>query len=469
MAVSVMKKTTHIDDVFERWPVRKAVRTLAVPAVISQLITSVCSLTDTYFVGQSGTDADLAAVSVSYTALLIFNTIANLFGVGGSSMLSRALGAHDRRQASQAAAFSMWGSILLSALYALLMALFPRRLARLFGAADLYLEETCTYLHYCVVLGAVPVVLVMVLGQLIRAEGGSRQASVGLCMAGVVKMILDPLLIFPWGLDMGVAGAALSTTLAHWLSLGYFLLYMFKKRGQTVLSFDPRLLCGLRHVAWDVLSTGFPQSIKTTMSTFSGSVMNHLAAPFGECAVAAIGVAQKFDLLPMNVATGFSIGSLPMIGYTYASRRYDRMKQALDYSLRYALCVSVGCLVLYMLFSPALTGAFVQDEQTARMSAQFLRVLALALPGMTISFIFTALFQATGRAKEALILSLYRKGAVDIPLLFILNAIFPMWGLVMVQPVVDTTAALLAWRFYKRFVRGLKQTQGGETSCPAKA
>lgn len=469
MVANAMKENAHIDDVFERWPVRKAVGTLAAPAVISQLITSICSLADTFFVGWNGTDTELAAISVSYTALLIFNVIANLFGVGGSSLLARALGEHDEKKASQAAAFSLWGALLLSGLYALLAALFPRLLARIFGASDLYLEDTCTYLHYGVVLGAVPVVLVMVLGHLIRAEGGSRQASVGLCVASVIKLALNPLLISPHGLDMGIAGAALATTLAHWLALGYFLVYVLRRRGQTAISFHPAWLRGVRAAAWDVFLTGFPQSIKTAMSALSGAAMNHLAVPFGECAVAAIGIAQKFDMLPMNVATGFSTGAMPMIGYTYASRSYDRLKKALSYAQRCALCVSGGFLVLYMLFSPALTRVFVQDEQTAQMSAQFLRVLALALPGMTVSFTFTALFQATGRAREALILSLYRKGAVDIPLMLLLDAVFPLRGLVMAQPIVDTTAALLAWRFYRRFIRELDQMQGGESKCSAKA
>lgn len=464
-----MKTSYHVDDVFERWPVKRAVTTLAWPAVVSQMVTAVYSLTDTFFIGQMGTDTQIAAVSVSYTALLILNTIANLFGIGGSSLLSRALGGKNRPLARQAAAFSLWGALALSALYALAMAVLPRQLAVLFGATDSFLSDTCTYLHYAVVLGSVPAVLVMVLSNLIRAQGGARQASVGLCLAGVGNIVLDPLFMFPWGLNMGVAGAALATALANWLGLGYYLLYLVKNRSQGVISFSLKDLSFRRDVVWDVLSTGFPQSIKTTMSTLSGSVMNHLAAPFGEYVVAAIGVAHKFDLMPMNVATGFSAGSLPMIGYNFAAKNDRRMRETLNVALRYALYVAAACLALYMAVAPSLTSAFVQDEQTARLGAQFLRILSLALPGMTASFIYTALFQATGRAKEALVLSLYRKGAVDIPLLFLFNALWPMWGLVFVQPVVDSTAVLLSLYYYRRFVREMDAEQGGQKACPAKA
>lgn len=464
-----MKAAYHMDDVFERWPVRRAVTHLAGPAVVSQMVTAAYSLTDTFFIGQTGNEAEMAAVSVSYTALLMLNTIANLFGIGGSSLLARAMGEHDRLKAEQASAFSLWGAAVFAGLYALVMAVFPRQLGTVFGAADSFLNETCTYLHYAVVLGSIPTVLVMVLSHLIRAEGGSRQASIGLCLAGVSNMVMDPLFMYPWGLNMGVAGAALATAMANWLGLGYYGLYMLRSRGSSVLSFSPSRLSFRRVIVWDILSTGFPQSIKTTMSQLSGSVMNHLAAPFGEHVVAAIGVAHKFDLIPMNVATGFSAGSLPMIGYTYAARQYDRMKQALYYTQRYALYVAAGCMALYMAFSPWLTGAFVQDQKTAQLGAQFLRVLSLALPGMTASFIFTALFQATGRAREALILSLYRKGAVDIPLLFLLNALWPMWGLVIVQPVVDSTAVLLSLYYYRRFTRQMNTLQGGDPPCPAKA
>lgn len=191
------------------------------------------------------------------------------------------------------------------------------------------------------------------------------------------------------------------------------------------------------------------------MSSISGSVLNHLAAPFGEYVVAAIGIAHKFDQIPMHIATGFSSGSLPMIGYNYAARRYERMQNVMKYTLRYAFYTAFAFVAAYMLLADVLTNAFVQDTMTAQTSALFIRMLCLGLPGMAGSFILTALFQATGRPKEALFLSLYRKGAVDIPLLFLFNAIFPLYGLLLVQIVVDTSALLISWLMYGRFRRKL--------------
>lgn len=210
-----MKAAHSMEEIFERWLVRQAVKTLSIPAVISQLSTTACSLTASLFIGQTGSDAEIAAVSVSQTAFLLLNTIANLFGIGGSCLLSWALGSHNhRRQASQAAVFSSWRATGLSLSYLLIMATFFHQLAQLFGATNAYLSDFCTYLHYSIVLGALPTVLVMIFGHLTRAKGESRPDSFGLCLAGIANKILDSIFIFPWGLNMGGADAALATAVS---------------------------------------------------------------------------------------------------------------------------------------------------------------------------------------------------------------------------------------------------------------
>lgn len=447
----VMKAPSNIIEVFEHWPVNKSVNNLAIPAIISQLVTATHSLVDTYFIGQTGNDKQIAAVSVSFTAMLVLNTIANLFGIGGSSLLSRSLGAKQYERATHVSTFSLYGAILLSLLYSFIMAIFPEPIAYTFGSTEGFILETCNYLRYTVVFGAVPAVMTMVLGHLIRAEGASKKASFGLCLSAIMKIILDPVFVYPWGLNMGVSGVALATALSNCFSLSYFITYIHRHKGSSKLSLSPKQLTTERDLVVEVLSVGFPQSIKTSMSIFSNSIINHLAISYGEHVVASIGIIRKFELLPMNIATGFSAGSLPLIGYSYASGAYNRMKQALIYTQRFVLTISLTFLFIYMVFANQLVTFFIRDDNTANISAQFLRVAALALPGMSVSFIFTGLFQATGRTKEALFLSLYRKGAVDIPLLFILEALFSVWGLMIVQPIVDTTAMILSFSIENLF------------------
>lgn len=458
---------SSVTDVFEHWPEKKTVLTLAVPSIISQLVTTAYSLTDTFFIGRIGSEYDIAAVSVSYTAMIMLNTVANLFGVGGGSLLSRSLGAKDRTKARQAVSFSLWCSVLLSGIYSLLMLLFPAPLARLFGAQESFLHQAEEYLFYAIAVGAVPTVMTMVFSHLIRAEGGAKQAGFGLCLAGVANMILDPLFIFPQGLNMGVAGAALATALSNGLAVMYFLFYMVRRRDSSVLTFHPRWFTARKAVSLDILSVGFPQALKTTMSTISGSVLNHLAAPFGEYAVAAVGIAHKFDQIPMHVSTGFSAGSLPVIGYTFAACRLGRMKRVMKYTLRYSLYTALGFAGIYLLAAQALTRLFISDPLTAQTSARFLRIICVGCPGMAVSFTLTALFQATGRPKEALFLSLYRKGAGDIPLLFLMNWLFPMTGLLMVQPIVDTSAMGIAFLFYRRLAGTLYADSAEEKACTA--
>lgn len=453
------KNQPDVQTVFETWPVARSVQYLAWPAIAGQLITVVYSAADTFFVGQIGDEVQLAAVSVSGTALLLINTIANLFGVGGSSLLSRCLGAGKPKTARKASAFSLWCSMICALGYSLLMLSFPAQLARCFGATHASLRATQNYLFFTVALGALPTTLTMVLSQLLRAEGRVREASIGLILSSTCNILLDPLMIYPRGLNMGVAGAAMATALSNCLSVAFYLTVLYRSRQTTVISFHPSDFRPQRAMAAEILSIGFPQALKTTMSTVSHALMNHLAAPAGDYAVAAIGVAQKLDLMIMQIATGFSSGVMPMIGYNYAAKRYKRMRETLIMTLKCALSVVVPAMMAYFVFSRQLVGLFVTESETAALGAKFLKIICWALPGMTVSFILTALFQATGHAKEALILSFCRKGALDIPLLFLMNAMLPLWGLVIVQPITDTTTMILAMVFYRRFCRRLAAQQ----------
>lgn len=449
------KNQPDVRTVFEAWPVARSVQYLAWPAIAGQLITVMYSAADTFFVGQIGDEVQLAAVSVSGAALILINTIANLFGVGGSSLLSRSLGAGKPKTARKASAFSLWCSMICALGYSLLMLSFPAQLARCFGATDASLRATQSYLFFTVSLGALPTTLTMVLSQLLRAEGRVREASIGLILSSTFNILLDPLMIYPQGLNMGVSGAAVATALSNCLSVSFYLAVLHRSRHSTVISFNPSDFRPQWAMAIEILSIGFPQALKTTMSTVSHALMNHLAAPAGDYAVAAIGVAQKLDMMIMQIATGFSSGVMPMIGYNYAAKCYKRMRETLIMTLKCALCVAVPAMAAYFVFSRQLVGMFVTESATAALGARFLQIICWALPGMTVSFILTALFQATGHAKEALILSLCRKGALDIPLLFLMNALLPLWGLVIVQPITDTTTMLLAMVFYRRFCRRL--------------
>lgn len=449
------KKQPDVRTVFEAWPVVRSVQYLAWPAIAGQLITVVYSAADTFFVGQVGDEVQLAAVSVSGTALLLLNTIANLFGVGGSSLLSRSLGAGEQKTARRASAFSLWCSMTCALGYSLLMLALPAQLARCFGATEASLRATQDYLFFTVALGALPTTLTMVLSQLLRAEGRVREASAGLILSSTANILLDPLMIYPQGMNMGVAGAAMATAISNCLSVALYLTVLRRNRLTTVISFRPSDFSLQRTMAVQILSIGFPQALKTTMSTVSHALMNHLAAPAGDYAVAAIGVAQKLDMMIMQIATGFSSGIMPMIGYNYAAKCYKRMRETLIMTLKCALGVAVPAMAAYFIFSRQLVGMFVTESATSAMGAKFLQIICWALPGMTVSFILTALFQATGHAGEALILSFCRKGALDIPLLFLMNAILPLWGLVIVQPITDTTTMILAMVFYRRFCRQL--------------
>ena len=442
-------------ELFERLPIRRAVLTLAVPTVISQLITVVYNVADTFFIGRLGDPAQVAAATLAMPPFVLLTGIANLFGIGGASLVSRSLGTGDANKARQCAAFSLWTGAAVALLYGLAMMLFRPVILPAIGASEETYDMLYHYLFWTVTVGAVPTVLSVELAHLIRAEGYARQASFGIGMGGVLNILLDPLLIF--GLRLGITGAAVATMLSNLAAMGYFLLLLRNSHGSTVISLHPRHYALRQRIPAEILLVGLPSFVMNGMSILSNVILNRLVAAYASEAIAGMGIAKKIDMVAFAIAGGMTQGVLPLIGYNYAARNIPRMRAAIRTALTWSLLIAcVGTVLLYVGAAPV-SRLFIDDEATVAFGRHFLRVICLTCPTVSVTIMLITVFQATGRKLQPTILSLLRKGGLDVPFMFLMNARLGMDGIPWATPIADLLAMLASLALFLPFWRRLRR------------
>lgn len=429
----------------------KAVFTLALPTIISQIIVVFYNVADTWFVSQTGDPLQVAAITIAFPLFLTLTSIANLFGIGGSSFIARALGKKEFHRAKQGSAFAFWGSIGLGLFFSLGVFFARGPLLRLLGANGQTYTSTYQYVFYAIVLGAVPSILNPVLAHLLRSQGFSVQASIGMSLGGLLNIVLDPLFIFPWGLGLGIAGAAMATALANTAATLYFLCYLFIKRQKITLSLHPKYLKAAKTVSRSVLSIGFPSAIQLFMSVLSNGVLNKLMSAYSPAALSAVGIVKKVDSLPTGITQGISSGVLPLLGYTHAAGKKKRMKKTFHFAAAFAIGFSLLFFLLANALAPQIIRLFMNDAQVISYGSIFLRLHAFSMPFVALGFMVISLYQGAGRGRSALLLSLFRKGLIDIPFMIILNHCWPIYGLMAVQPIMDVFNAIFALFMYSAF------------------
>ena len=431
-------------ELFENMPVRKAVMKLSVPTVLSSLVMVIYNLADTYFVGMLNNPIENSAVTLAAPLLLAFNAVNNLFGVGSSSMMSRALGRKDYDTVYRSSAFGFYCSVISGALFSLLYIVLHIPLLKVLGADSETMAATAQYLKWTVGCGAVPAILNVVLAYLVRAEGASLHASVGTMSGCILNIILDPFFVLPQFLNMGAAGAGLATFISNCFACVYFFVLLFAKRKSTYVCISPKKFDFKKEIVSGVFAVGIPASIQNLLNVTGMTVLNNLTAAFGSSAVAAMGIVQKINMIPMQVALGFSQGIMPLISYSYASKNVKRMKKSLVFSSE----ISIGFLLMatigFYIFSGGLISLFMQNEATVAYGSRFLRGMCLSLPFLCMDFIAVGVFQACGMGKKSLIFAIMRKIVLEIPALFLLNYLYPLYGLAYAQTVSEIILAIAA-------------------------
>lgn len=440
-------------DIFATLPIPVALRKMILPAVASQLIVLIYNMADTFFVGRTNNPYMVASTSLILPVFNITLCLAGLAGIGGGSLISRLLGSGRPEEARKVSVFSLYLGLSITALFALGTGLFMGPLLGLLGAGENTYHYAQQYATCVIVIGGIPTVLSNVLANLIRSIGRSREASAGIILGGLLNIALDPLFMFvllPRGQE--VLGAGLATCLSNCVALLFFLVVLARMGGRgSIITFSPKAGLPQRSSIVAVFGVGIPSAITTLLFDLDYVVIDKLMVSYHDVALAAVGIVLKVERFPLNVGVGICQGMLPLVAYNYSAGNQQRMNDAIRLSRRLGLIVAAISIALYEIFAVQFSNLFIGDAQTVELASQFLRIRVLATPLMFLSFFTVYLFQAFGKGRVSLFLGVTRWLFLNIPMLFLLNAIFGMFGIVWSQITADTLNVLLSFYIYFRF------------------
>ena len=459
-------------ELFESVPVPRAITTMAIPTVISQLISVVYTIVDSFFIGRTGNAYMVASVSIAFTLYMMTVAMSNLFGIGGGSLAARLLGQGRGEDARRVTSFSFYGAAAIGLAYGLFAFAFMDPMLRILGASDATIGFTRQYVWLVIVLGSVPTIVSTVGAHLLRNMGYSRQASVGLSGGGVLNIILDPIFMFvllPDGME--VFGAALATLLSNSVSCAYIALTLWRVSRAAPVSIDPRHASAIRRQeVKDLFATGIPSAVLTAMFDLANIVLNNQMAIHGDLQLAAIGIVMKLERLPKAVNLGISQGMMPIVAYNYASGNRKRMNQVINTAIKYGLVTSVIGLAFFFVFaSPAVnlflntSASNVEDALiTIGLAAGFLRVRCLAGPVQFLNFHISYCLQAMGDGRDTLLHACARQLVFYIPFMLILNSLFGETGLAWALLLGEGGGALFAWVLLQMWLKRVDRKQPEE-------
>lgn len=447
-----MEQEASSKRIFEELPVATALRTMVTPTIISQIIVLIYNMADTFYVGRTNNPYMVAATSLVLPVFNITLCLAGISGVGGGALVSRLLGSGQEQEARRVGTFSLYLALVIAAAFSALTALFLQPLLLVLGAGENTLAFARQYTLCVIILGGIPTVMSNVISNLVRSVGCSRQAGFGITMGGVLNIALDPLFMFvllPRGYE--VLGAGIATCLSNCIACGYFLVVLARMGKGAIITFRPQVGRASRKSVAEVFAVGIPSAVSTFLFDLDYVIIDKLMVSYHDLALAAIGIVLKVERLPLNVGVGICQGMMPLVAYNFAARNHKRMNDTIKLSLGLGLVIAAVSIGLYELFARQLIGVFIDDAQTVAMATSFLRVRVLATPLMFMSFFTAHLFQAFGQGDKALLLGVMRWLAFNIPMLYLLNALFGMYGIVWGQVIADGINVVLSAFVYGRY------------------
>ena len=449
--------TNKKTQLFETESVPKALIRMAIPTVISQLITLIYNMADTWFIGRAGNPYMVAASSLVLTVFLMAGALGNLFGVGGGTLVVRLLGAKQEEEARRAASWTLAAAFGAALIFSMLCLCFMTPLLRLLGASDETIGYARQYLIFVVVIGGVPNVVNTTMSFMLRNAGYAKEAGFGLSMGGVLNIALDPLIMFtilPDGYQ--VMGAGIATMLSNVASLVYFVRVYRRVGDSSVLKLPTKIEKIQPSSRRNILSVGVPAALSVFLYDLTNIVINRLSASHGDIELAAIGIVLKVERLPLNIGIGICLGMIPLVGYNYASGNFKRMKEFFTAARIGGLAVAAVSLVLYRVFAAQIIGAFIAEPQTVALGTEYMKARCFAPPFMFLSFNMVNFMQAVNRGRESFLLCVIRQLALNIPILLIMERLFGMMGIVWTQAIADILNVIISYMIYTRVMREIQ-------------
>lgn len=447
------EKVNTKEELFETMPVTKAVFTLTIPMIISSIISIVYNLSDTFFVGYLNDPVQNAAVTLVAPAVTLFYAVTNLFGVGASSLMSRKLGIKDYDGVRKTSATGLYLGLSCALFFSIIALTLNGPILKILGTDSDTFNVTGQYLFWTVGLGSVPAIMNILFSFILRAEGRAFHASIGAISGCVLNIILDPFFILPFGLNMGAAGAGMATFISNCFALGYFLVLLTVLKGKTFVSLNPRNFTLDKVILKDIFVVGFPGVVQNNLNVISMTVSNNLAAGFGTIAVASMGIVGKLNQLPIQVIFGFSQGVMPLIGYNYASRNTQRVKETIRKIFQITLGTLFVILIVNFTFSSHLVRFFMDNEEVVEIGSFFLKGTGASLLFLCVDFVVVGISQAFGMGKYAFVFSIVRKAVLEIPFIFLFSRLFGLYGMAFSNCCAEVIMSIIALFVLKKLMK----------------
>lgn len=441
-------------ELFGKTPVPKALYTMAIPTIISQLINLIYNMVDAFFIGRTGNSYMMAATTITITMIMMTVALANLFGIGGGSLIARLMGAGKTDRAKHVSSFAVCGSALIAFIFSLLIGLFLDPVLKFLGASPAAIGYARSYALIVIVLGSVPIILAMTLAHLLRNTGYSAQASIGLSGGGILNVFLDPLFMFvimPEGQE--VTGAAIATALSNVAACVYLFYAYIKASKEAPLSL--KIKSALKNEKEDikaVFAVGVPSAVLTGLFDLANICVNIIAAAHNDLVLAGMGIVMKIERIPNAVNIGICQGMLPIVAFNYSAQNHERMKETIRTARNIGLFISLLCIVLFEVFAGHASRLFLSttagDTKTAlatvSYAALFLRIRCLASPVQLINYHTSYCMQAMGCGRETMLHAFVREIVFYIPFMFLLDKLFGEVGLAAALPVGEACGAVFA-------------------------
>ena len=451
-------------DLFENTPVSGAVLKLCIPTMLSSIVLIFYNLADTFFVGMLNAPVQTAGITLISPLTLGFVAFTNLFGVGASSLMSRALGTKDYELVRRTSVFGFYCALASGLIVSLLMFLLQSQVLSVLGTDETTFQAASGYMYWTVILGAAPSIINVVLAYFVRSEGASLHASIGTMSGCILNILIDPVFILPWGLNMGAAGAGCPTLIFKWVACAYFIILLINKKEKNSVWLDIKKIFFYRKIVKKIFSGGNPAKVTKLMKRVTMVILNNLTAGFGEHAVAAMGIASKLQMIPINLNVGMTQGSMPIFGYNFSSKNYERLKKCVIFAIALTVAVILAISLGFIIFSKPLIRAFMNDDQVVEYGSVFLTGMCIAMPFMCMDYSAVGVFQGCGMGGRAFIFALIRKVILEIPALLILSSLFPLYGLPYASAFAEVIMCVIAVIILIRMFRNLAGGKKGQSS-----
>lgn len=444
-------------EIFRSGKVSTAVLRNSIPAMIAMLMVLIYNVADTFFIGQTHDDLQVAAVSMCTPVFLLFLAVGTIFGVGGVSVISRAMGEGRAEYARKVSAFCMWTSVCVGIVMFGLFWIFMDQILTLIGTSEDVWNHAKSYMMIVTICGPF-VIISTCFSNVLLAEGQANTAMMGMLLGNLTNVVLDPILILSFGWE--IKGAAVATVIGNLLAAVYYLLYF--RRGTSMLSIYPRDFSVKDGICKNVLLIGIPAALAGLLMSISQILLNGRMIQYGDMAVAGVGVAGKVTMMTGMVCIGLGQGIQPILGYCVGAKNWERFKKVLSFSIFFALSLSAVLTGICYFFTAEIVRAFLTDASAFELGLRFAQIL------LTTSFLFGVYFvlvntlQAMGAATPSLIVNLSRQGLLFIPILFIMEAVLGMNGLIWTQPIVDVLSLLLALALFISIYRKMSTESPSE-------